>query len=111
MGIFNKIFGSRRKARKKELIESKQIAIAGACCEICKRVFIGRVDRGECKNCYSRLPKPPRSNILARFCINCARFMTCPQCGARLIDSVIPFHKESIESIINEIYPNELVNK
>ncbi|MBE9592403.1 MAG: tetratricopeptide repeat protein, partial [Proteobacteria bacterium] len=102
------------------MADSGEIAIAGACCEICKRVFMAGVLGGECPNCLSKLPKSPDWEVSSRFCIDClggspesliAGRLTCPQCGARLMNSVLPYDEEAIEETLKDINKKGFRNK
>ena len=98
MGIFDWLFGKKKEATKEI---SGDIALAGACCEICKRVFKPGIHGGACPNCFSKLLNPSGSKVHARFCVDCLgvsfeRLGTCPQCGANLMHSVLSCYSEEI---------------
>lgn len=99
----------------------KDIAIAGACCEICGKVFKTGILGRECPECVSKLPNQRDYSILARFCIDClggnsadpfSGSVTCPQCGARLENSVLSvYDEETIECMLTTIDTKLLKNK
>lgn len=99
----------------------KDIAIAGACCEICGKVFKTGILGRECPECMSKLPNQRDYSILARFCVDClggnsadpfSGSVTCPQCGARLENSVLSvYDDETIERMLTTIDTKLLKNK
>jgi len=65
---------------------------AGDCCEICRRNFRDKHSWGlECGGgCISKLPNSEDYDIAARYCHKCvARMTSCPQCGGRLLNSIL----------------------